>query len=258
MIRNNDDRRVEQSWRADRYAEKARYVADLATPLLELLAPRPGERILDLGCGDGALTEKIVALGARVVGIDSSPDQIEAARARGIDARLADAHDLAFAAEFDGVLTNAALHWMLEPDRVIAGMHRALLPGGRLVGEMGGEGNVAAIATALTAALDRRGIDGRAASPWYFPSAEAYGRRLAAAGFAVRSIVIIQRPTPLPAGLAGWLETFGESFVLRVPEAERAAMVTELETALRPVLFEPQGRWIADYVRLRFVAEKPV
>ncbi len=79
-----------QSWDPDAYARNARFVSDLGAPVLELLAPQAGERILDLGCGDGALTIKLAEMGCDVVGVDSSAPQIEAARRLGLDARVAD------------------------------------------------------------------------------------------------------------------------------------------------------------------------
>ncbi|MGH7789991.1 MAG: class I SAM-dependent methyltransferase, partial [Candidatus Binatia bacterium] len=146
-----------QSWDPERYARNARFVAELGAPVVELLAPRAGERVLDLGCGDGALTERLVALGCAVVGVDASPEQIAAARARGLDAHVVPGEGLAFAAEFDAVFSNAALHWMKNADVVIDGVWRALRPGGRFVGECGGAGCVAQIVAALAAALARRG-----------------------------------------------------------------------------------------------------
>jgi len=159
--------------------------------------------------------------------------------------------------EFDAVFSNAALHWMTEPDRVVDGVRRALRPGGRFVGEMGGAGNVARIRAALVAALDRRGLDGAAAVPWYFPSPEDYRASLEAHGFTVTDMMLIDRPTPLPGEMADWLSTFAEAFILRLPAAERAAYVEEVVAALRPHLCDAEGRWTADYVRLRFRAVRP-
>ncbi|HYQ90618.1 MAG TPA: class I SAM-dependent methyltransferase, partial [Candidatus Competibacteraceae bacterium] len=147
-----------QHWEPERYRQQAAFVAEGGLPVLELLDPRPGERILDLGCGEGALTEKLMALGCQVIGVDSSPEQVAAARARGIDTRLMEGQHLLFKAEFDAVFSNAALHWMMPADAVIAGVWRALKPGGRFVAECGGEGNIKTIETALSMALERRGI----------------------------------------------------------------------------------------------------
>jgi trans-aconitate methyltransferase len=186
---------AEQHWSARRYAETAYFVPELGAPVLELLAPRARERILDLGCGDGVLTERIVAAGATVVAVDAAPDMVAAACARGIDARVMRGQDLTFEREFDAVFSNAALHWMRPPEAVLSGVRRAIKPGGRFVGEMGGHNNTAAIIVALSAVLGRRGLDAHQLSPWYFPSAGAYREKLEAAGFSVEDIRIIPRPT---------------------------------------------------------------
>lgn len=246
-----------QTWDPERYARNARFVSDLGAPVVELLAPRPGERILDLGCGDGALTAKLVDLGCRVVGVDASAEQIAAARARGLDARVASGEALDFDDEFDAVFSNAALHWMKRADLVIDGAWRALAPGGRFVAECGGDGCVATIVASLSAALERRGYDARTANPWYFPTVADYRARLEGRGFVVTSIALIPRPTPLPGDVTGWLETFAESFTGVLPAGERAAFLAEVQEALRPDLCDDAGRWTADYVRLRFAATRP-
>jgi trans-aconitate methyltransferase len=243
-----------QHWSARRYAETAHFVPALGAPVLELLNPQSGEHILDLGCGDGVLTEKIAAAGAVVVAVDAASDMVAAACARGLDARLLAGQELAFDQTFDAVFSNAALHWMRPPQKVLAGVYRALKPGGRFVAEMGGHNNTAAILVALGAVLGRRGLDAQRLSPWYFPSAEAYGEKLEAAGFAIDEIGIIPRPTPLPAGLEAWLDAFAEDFLSAVPQADRAAARREVVDLLRPVLMDERGSWIADYVRLRFHA----
>jgi SAM-dependent methyltransferase len=247
----------EQRWDPEGYDRNARFVSDLGAGVVELLAARPGERILDVGCGDGVLTRQLVDAGCQVVGVDGSPEQVAGARALGVDARVGSGEDLDFTAEFDAVFSNAALHWMRRADRVIAGVWRALRPGGRFVGEMGGHGCVERIRAALIAALDRRGIAGAAADPWYFPTAEDYGGRLSAQGFLAEVLTLFPRPTPLPGDIVGWLETFAQTFTAKVPAAERAAYLAEVRDALEPVLRDESGQWSAYSVRLRFRAVKP-
>ncbi len=243
-----------QSWDPDRYARNARFVSDLGMPVVELLAAQPAERILDLGCGDGALTAKLVAMGCEVVGVDASEPQIRGARAIGLDARVMDGEHLTFSSEFDAVFSNAALHWMRHPDDVIAGVKRALRPHGRFVAEMGGHRCVEKIRTALVDALNRRGLDGARAVPWYFPDVEEYSGRLVKGGFIVKYIALIPRPTPLPGDVSGWLETFAENFTSKLAPADRPAFIDEVREVLRPQLCDSSGKWTADYTRLRFAA----
>jgi SAM-dependent methyltransferase len=163
---------------------------------------------------------------------------------------------LTFVAEFDAVFSNAALHWMKRADMVIAGVHRALSDGGRFVGEFGGYRCVDKIKTALVEALDRRGLDGKVAVPWYFPDVPEYRSKLEGGGFRVDSIVLVDRPTPLPGDVTGWLETFAESFTTRIPVSERPAFLEEVRRDLEPKLRRPDGVWVADYTRLRFSATR--
>jgi len=246
-----------QTWDPRRYAENARFVSELGAPVLELLAPKAGERVLDLGCGDGPLTRRLVEAGCEVVGVDSSTEQVAAARALGLDARCIDGTALDFREEFDAVFSNAALHWMRPPEQVARGVFVALRPGGRFVGELGGAGCVATIRSAIHAALRARGINPLSVDPWYFPSEDVYRRLLEETGFAVDTIALIPRPTPLPTDVRGWLETFAGSFLGALAVDERSRFLDEVCVALKPSLCDANGKWTADYVRLRFRATKP-
>ncbi len=257
--RPNNARGGGQRWDPERYRRNAGFVAAYGDPVLALLAPQRGERILDLGCGEGALTARIAERvgAAGVVGVDASAEQVAACRARGLEAHVVDGAKLDFEASFDAVFSNAALHWMKDLDAVIDGVWRALKPGGRFVAECGGVGNVASVREALLRALARRGSDGVPLDPWYFPSAEDGRARLERRGFVVRSIALLPRPTALPGSLADWLDTFGESFLLGLEAADRNDAKREVEEELRSRLCGADGFWTVDYVRLRFAAVKP-
>ncbi len=242
----------QQTWNADDYERNARFVSDLGQPVFDLLAPSAGERILDLGCGDGALTEKLAQAGATVVGADASPAFVAAAVARGIDARLVDARSLAFSSEFDAVFTNAVLHWIADLDPVLAGVRRSLRPRGRFVGEFGGHGCVAAICTALQAVCSRHGVT--ATLPWHYATVETFSEKLVANGFRPVSVQLIPRPTPLPSGMAAWLRTFAGTVFDQLPAGERETALVEVVDLLRWSLCDERGDWTADYTRLRFAA----
>jgi SAM-dependent methyltransferase len=240
---------MKQAWDPSRYASNAGFVAAYGTPLVDMLALTPGMRVLDIGCGDGVLSTELVARGASVVGIDASAEMVEAARRRGIDAHVIPAEALRFEAEFDAAFSNAALHWIRDQDAALASVRRALKPGARFVAEMGGHGNIAAISVALRAVAARRGVPFERDN--YYPTDVEYRGRLERAGFAVAQISLFPRPTPLPTGMRGWLDTFAASML---EPALRDEVFREVEALLAPSLRDNAGRWTADYVRLRFVA----
>jgi trans-aconitate methyltransferase len=246
-----------QTWNTEAYATNGRFVANLASDVVTLLAPQPGEHILDLGCGDGALTEQIAATGATVTGVDNSPNMLAAARQRNLRVEQHDATALPYDHQFDAVFSNAALHWITGisgQQAMLAGVHRALRPGGRFVAEMGGQGNIAAIRTALQATLAPFHIDAEAAAASFYPAPAIYRRLLEAAGFTIQSIDLVPRPTPLPNGMESWLNTFRNGVLDQLDPADRATAVTNTIALLKPVLCDADGNWTADYVRLRFHA----
>jgi len=245
---------MSQTWSPTDYQHHAAFVPALGATILARLAPQAGERILDLGCGDGVLTADLVSSGAEVVAVDASAPMVAAAVARGIAARVMDARALTFTAEFDAVFSNAVLHWIPEADAVLAGVARALTPGGRFVAEFGGHTNVAAIVVALRAVFASHGLTFQ--SPWYYPSPDEYRARLDAAGFIVDDIRLVPRPTPLPTGMLGWLRTFGVSIFAAVPETLVARVEQDVLDLLRPTLCDATGQWTADYVRLQVAAKR--
>ncbi len=250
--------RANQPWVAADYAANAGFVPALGAPVLALLHPQPGERILDLGCGDGVLTERLVAAGASVLATDIEDDMLAAARARGLDVRKLDGQALDFSGEFDAVFTNAALHWMPDQAAVAAGVFRALKRGGRFVGECGGFGNIAALRAGIRAVAMQHGLAVPAETQVY-QTAEACAAVLAAAGFVEIDAKIVPRQTPLATGITGWLKTFRSGFLdtLGIAPSDQPGFAAEVEAFLAPLLRDPAGNWIADYVRLRFSARVP-
>ncbi len=251
---------VASRWNAGHYAQHAGFVPALGAPVLALLDPKPGEHILDLGCGDGVLTERIVAAGADVLGVDYSDAMLDAARARGLRVQQADGQALDFGPEFDAVFSNAALHWMLDGAAVAAGVFRALKPGGRFVGEMGGEGNVRTLREALRETVIDMGYTPPASDPQWYPSVQEFGAIYAAAGFTEIDAQLIPRPTPLPSGVREWFRTFRVGFldVSGVPEDARDALAdTAAARAESRLERDAGGQPLADYVRLRFTMRKP-
>ena len=238
-------------WDAADYAEVGGFVAELGAAALDLLDPQPGETILDVGCGEGALTEKIAERGARVVGIDNSPEMVAAAQARGLDARLIDVADMGFAAEFDAVFSNATLHWVLAKEEAARSIAFALKPGGRFAGEMGGTGNLQRLREALDDELIIRGYVPPSGSTNWYPSPEEFAAVYEAAGFTAIDARLIERPTVIDHGLAAWVTTFRKGWFDRsgVPEAERAEIAAAVASRFADN--------VADYVRLRFIMRKP-
>jgi trans-aconitate methyltransferase len=238
-------------WNAADYARVGSFVAELGQAALDLLDPQRGERVLDVGCGDGTLTKRIAERGATVTGIDSSLDMVRAAHSNGVDALVVDAADMSFDGEFDAAFSNAALHWMRDKEAVARGVFRALKPGGRFAGEMGGEGNLAKLREALDEELIIRGYAPPTAAINWYPSPEEFARVYEAAGFGEIDARLIERPTLIEHGVAEWVTTFRRGWLAKagVPGEERA----EIGAAVAHRF----GSDIADYVRLRFIMRKP-
>lgn len=249
-----------QQWNADLYDSKHKFVSQMATDLVKLLSPRPGERILDIGCGTGHLTQDIADCGAEVVGIDSAETMILQARNNypNLQFSVMNAAELEFRAEFDAVFSNAVLHWIKQPKKVIAGVWQALKPGGRFVAEFGGKGNIKSIETALNSAIHQENpAIAEVINPNYFPSIAEYGTLLEKQGFQLTFATLFARPTPLDGegGIVNWLKMFRNSLLTTFSEDAQTRILSQVEEQLRPTLYKG-GTWFADYRRLRIVAIK--
>lgn len=247
-------------WDAGLYDDKHSFVYKMAEGLLELLAPQPGERILDIGCGTGHLTAKIGASGAQVTGVDRSPEMIRQAREAypAIRFELADATKIPIEAKFDAVFSNATLHWIKQPEKVIAEVARLLRPGGRFVGEFGGHGNIARLVAAAERAWLKLLLPGPMPNPWYYPRLGEYAALLEKHGLDVTYGLLFERPTPLEAGKSGlqnWLTMFGVPIFMALSESERDELIAETVREAKADLFREE-QWVIDYRRLRLVATR--
>jgi len=240
-----------RAWDAGHYEASYEFVWQYGAGLLEILKPRAGERVLDVGCGTGQLTHEIAQSGAGVLGIDSSPEMIAQARQNypKLAFRLVDAASFRADEPFDAVFSNAALHWMKPPEPVVAAIAAALREGGRFVAELGGKGNIASILEALELVLGRERV--QELNPWHFPSLGEYASLLELHGLAVSNAALFPRPTAISGegGLRDWMQMFGRRFPVDQQELAR------MEAYLRPKLFR-DGAWWIDYVRLRVAAGK--
>jgi trans-aconitate methyltransferase len=245
-------------WDATRYQDKHSFVWRYGADLLDLLAPQPSERILDVGCGTGQLTAEIARRGAQVVGLDRSTDMLAEAQKNFPDLSfvLGDAARFDFDQPFDAVFSNAALHWVKDAEGAVGSIARALRPGGRFVAEFGGHGNIALVQAALRAVL---GPSADEKSPWYYPSVGEYAPILERHGLEVRHASLFDRPTPLDGedGLDQWLRMFLPTYLGQFSSAQATDIIRQLVEQLRPALYR-DGVWTVDYRRLRIVALRTV
>lgn len=227
-----------------------------AREVLELLAPKPGELLLDVGCGDGYLSEQLQRRGNQVVGFDNDLSLVAAARSRGLEVRHGNAEQLYFYQEFDAVLSHDALHWMQRPDQVAIGIYEALKPGGRFVGECAGAGHQKILRRALRDSLARRSLDFEVADQLYLPTAGAYQRVLENAGFHVNSIHWFERPVTLDCSISQWLQRFGGRYLALLPVESQEAFLNEVSEELAADFLDSNNQWTLDCTCLRFRAEK--
>jgi trans-aconitate methyltransferase len=253
--------KTDTKWNAHLYDDKHSFVFKYGEDLVDLLSPRPGEKILDLGCGTGYLTHLIAESGALTTGLDKSANMIEKARNTypGLNFREGSATDFHYDNPFDAIFSNATLHWVLEKENAIDCICRNLRPGGRLVMEMGGKGNVEEIVLAIRKVLTRHGYFKNAATQvWYFPSLGEYTTLLEKRGFRIQFASHFDRPTELTDtkdGISDFIRMFGNAFFKDMPVSVIDGILNEIQESVKPTHFRG-GKWYAAYRRLRVVAFK--
>lgn len=247
-------------WNADLYDHKHSFVSKYGNSLIELLAPKQGEKILDLGCGTGDLAKKLHDAGVNIVGADKSQNMITQALNKypHIHFMVQDATSLGFNSDFDAVFSNATLHWVKQPKQALHCIYQSLTPGGRFVAEFGGKGNVQMITEEIINQLKQSGIEYRMEKfPWYYPSIGEYTSLMEEAGFRVTFAEHFERPTPLEGenGLRNWIEMFGSQMFADIDEDKKEYIITKVENNLKEILYK-NGSWIADYKRIRIIGVK--
>ncbi len=248
-------------WNTALYDRQHAFVSKYGEALVEILNPRPGEQILDLGCGTGDLANEITLLEGGVTGVDASREMLEEAKAKypKVEFVCSDIRKLDLGKKFDAVFSNAVLHWIKEPGLVLERIAAHLNEGGRFVAELGAKGNVEKIRNTIHNVLDENGFKKQAAiRKWYFPSLAEYATLLEKHGFGIRFIETYERPTVLKDtrdGIVEWLEMFAGSFFEEINNEKKQGLLFEIQDRLYDVLFK-NGKWIADYKRLRFCAFK--
>lgn len=246
----------EQKWNAEQYNENASFVSELGNSVLELLNPKSDEVILDVGCGDGTLTQQIANMSSEVIGIDSSESMVESTSGKGINCSLMSADAITFENKFDAVFTNAALHWVKDHNLVLKGVCKSLKAKGRFVGEFGGYGNIQTLVNAMKRVVENNPKMGTFSNPWYFPTVSEYSKLLTENDFYVEEIKLIPRPTQLKTGVKEWLKIFGNYIISGIPAELEDPFLNKVECIVKDDLYSEKSGWLADYVRIRFKAQK--
>ena len=242
-------------WNANNYKNHASFVSDLAIDLVDLLNPKEGEIILDLGCGDGSLSLEIMKSKAKVIAVDLSSDMIEKTKSKGIEAYKMDVTNLIYENKFDAVFSNAVLHWVKDKDTAVQNIYKALKSKGRFVTEFGGFGNLNYIIEGMQQVFDNNKQYGKFVNPWYFPDKIEYKNILEHNGFEVKTINLVSRQTFID-DISNWLDIFANGIISHLCQSDKIKFNTELRNILKSKLYDKDKGWFVDYVRLRVYAIK--
>ena len=242
-------------WNVNRYTKHADFVSALGMPVVDLLAPQKGEKILDLGCGDGTLALELEKFGAEVVAVDLSEEMVAKSREKGLDAYIMSATELLYEEQFDAVFSNAVLHWVKESDLAVEKINKSLKHGGRFVAEFGGDANIEHIRVAMKEVFFKHKEYGKFNDPWFFPTSKEYQNILESCGFKVEYIKLIPRPTPID-DIANWLDIFANGIASGLTDEQKIEFKSEVREILKDKIYTVEDGWVADYVRLRVRAVK--
>jgi len=244
------------NWNPKTYNKHTAFVSQLALPVVDLLDPKEGENILDVGCGEGTLALEIERRGAKVIGVDMSTQMVAEAKNNGVEAYVGDVTNLPYENVFDAVFSNAMLHWVKDSKGAVRSIAKSLKEGGRFVCEFGGEGNAYHLVSAMEKVFANHPEFGVFDNPWYFPSVEAYSTLLESEGFEVEYMKIIPRPTPMD-NIMNWLDIFANGVTEHLSAKEFETFKVECREILKEKIYnEEEGGWILDYKRLRVRAVK--
>ena len=249
------------TWNADKYTNDFSFVHQYGNDVAQLLNCAPGSDVLDLGCGNGALTNRLRERGFHVIGLDASSELLDTARSAYPEIAFiqADATSFSLSEPVDAVFSNAVFHWIDQEKQplMLSCVSRALRENGQFVFEFGGKGNNALIHEALEKAFQHYGFSYK--MPFYFPSIGDYAPMVEQAGFQVQYAVLFDRPTELKgaAGLEDWIRMFVKTPFAVVGDTQiQDEIIRTAVRDLKPVLYK-EGTWYADYVRIRMKAYKP-
>ena len=255
MMKNNREIKETNQWNPNTYNKHTAFVSQLALPVVDLLDPKVGEKILDVGCGEGTLAMEIERRGAKVVGVDMSAEMIEQCQAKGIEAHVGSATNLPYEEAFDAVFSNAMLHWVKDAGTAVQNIAKSLKSGGRFVCEFGGEGNAFHLVNAMQEVFAKHPEFGEFNNPWYFPSVEEYTKLLKSEGFEVKYAKLIPRPTPMD-DIMHWLDIFANGVTEHLNAEQFETFKVECRDILKYKIYSDEGSWMLDYVRLRIDAVK--
>lgn len=243
------------SWDAKKYSTHADFVSNLALPLIDLLAPKPNEYILDLGCGDGTLALEIQKYNAKVIAVDLSEDMVKKAKSKGLEAYVLSATNLEYKNKFNAVFSNAVLHWVKDSNLAIKQINKVLKPNGRFVAEFGAEHNIEQLVDAIKEVFLKNPQYGIFNNPWNFQSETIYEKLLKNNGFKIDYMEVIKRPTAID-DISNWLDIFANGIISNLNKQDKISFKNEVKDILKPKLYSSQNGWVIDYVRLKIKATK--